>query len=113
MSVVLSFLWSKLNEGARSRYDLSYPGFVTDTRSDPLQICFELDIRNDRHLADWRQRWRLKMFDDGTYGFRPFDETVGQRRSLAGGMQQGHSSAGVNDLPESARIPAIRGAGRT
>ena len=110
MATILSFLWSKLEEGATNPSDLSYPGFVTDTRSAPLQIMFELDVRNDRHLAAWRQRWRLKMFDDGTYGFHPFDETVGQRRLLAGVTQRKAASADVNDLAEAARIRAIRGA---
>ena len=84
MSIVMSFLWTKLRDGTKNLYDVPHPAFVMDTRSAPSQITFELDVRNDRHLAAWRQRWRVKMFNDGTYGFRPFEETVGQRRVLAG-----------------------------
>ena len=113
MSIVLSFLWTTLREGEANLYDLPYPGFVTDTRSPPLQILFELDVRNDRHLAAWRQRWRLKMFDDGMYAYQPFDETVGQRRLLAGVKQRDAASVEVNVLTEAARIRAISGARAT
>jgi hypothetical protein len=113
MSIFLSFLLTKLREGARNLYDMPYPGFVTDTRSSPLQIMFELDVRNDRHLAAWKQRWRLKMFNDGTYGFRPFEEAVGQRRALAGVTQRNPASAEVNDLTKATRMRAIRGARAT
>lgn len=112
-SIILSFLRNKLREGAKDLYDVPYPGFVTDTRSSPLQTTYELDVRNDQNLAAWKKKWRLKMFNDGTYGFKPFEESVGQRRALAVVTQRNPASAEINDLTKAKRMRAIRGARAT
>ncbi|HZR35315.1 MAG TPA: hypothetical protein VFA75_08050 [Nevskia sp.] len=74
-------------------YELPFPGFVTDTRSSPVEVRFELDLRNDRNRAAWSQRWRTRAFEEGRYGAQPVEETVSARRAAAGKTQRPFAAA--------------------
>ena len=80
MSNFITAIRDKFQNGEIS---LPYGSFVTDTRSSPIEVQFELDVRNDRHLAAWHEKYRLKAFEEGRYGARPFEETVSARRAAA------------------------------
>jgi hypothetical protein len=64
-------------------YVLPFPGFVTDTRSSPVEIQFELDVRNDEHRAAWSKKWRTQAFNEGRYGDQAVEETVSAARAAA------------------------------
>lgn len=83
MFKLISLLRDKIRQDGIDFHALPLPGFVIDTRSSPIEIRFELDVRNDRHLAAWRERWHTKAFNEGWYGDQLVEETVSARRPAA------------------------------
>ncbi len=93
MFKLISLIRDKFRQDGIDFYALPFPGFVTDTRSSPLEVRFELDVRNDRNLAAWSQKWRFKAFEEGRYGALPVEETVGARRVAVGNRHRAGASA--------------------
>ncbi len=91
----ISQIRARLNRDEIDFYELPFPGFVTDTRSSPVEVRYELDVRNDQNRAVWSQRWRTRAFEEGRYGALPVEETVSARRAAAG-------KAGVAEQPAAA-----------
>jgi hypothetical protein len=99
MFKMLSLIRGAMHQDDIRFYELPFPGFVTDTRSSPLEIQYELDLRNDQNRAAWSQRWRTKTFEEGRYGLQPVEETVSARRPVAAKPQK---AATVAEQPAAA-----------
>lgn len=98
----ISLIRDRFHQDEIDFHELPFPGFVTDTRSSPVEIRYELDLRNDRNRAAWSQRWRTRAFEEGRYGAEPVEETVSARRTAVGKTQR----ASLADQPAPAAAAA-------
>ena len=103
MFKLISLIRDKIGQTEDDFHTLAFPAFVVDTRSSPIEVRFELDVRNDRNMAAWKQRWRFKAFEEGRYGMQPIEETVSVRRPAVGNRQKAGGSG---------EKPAESGAGK-
>lgn len=94
----ISLIRDRFHQDEIDLYELPFPGFVTDTRSSPVEVQYELDVRNDQNRAVWSQRWRTKTFEEGRYGAQPVEETVSARRAVVAKPQK----AAVAEQPAAA-----------